>query len=285
MDHRREALKVRLGRHGRDPPADATVAAMEDAASARAAIRRGEWTGPTAGLAPGYTQANLVMLPAADAFDFLRFCVRNPKPCPVLEVTDPGSPEPAATAPGADLRTDVPRYRVYRDGEPDGEPTDVRDEWRDDLVAFLIGCSFTFERALLAEGLPVRHIEQGVNVPMYRTSRDCHPAGRFAGPLVVSMRPMTPEQAIRATQITSRYPTVHGAPVHVGDHEALGIADLATPDYGDPVELRPGEIPVFWACGVTPQAVAAASRPELMITHAPGHMFVTDVPDAKQAVL
>jgi uncharacterized protein YcsI (UPF0317 family) len=256
---------------------------MEDAAAARAAIRRGDWTGPTAGLAPGYTQANLVMLPEADAFDFLCFCVRNPKPCPVLEVTDPGSAEPAGTAPGADLRTDVPRYRVYRDGEPGGEPTDVRDEWRDDLVAFLIGCSFTFERALLAEGLPVRHVEQGVNVPMYRTSRDCVPAGRFAGPLVVSMRPMTPEQAIRATQITSRYPTVHGAPVHVGDPAQLGIADLATPDYGDPVEIRPGEIPVFWACGVTPQAVAAASRPELMITHAPGHMFVTDVPDAAQA--
>jgi uncharacterized protein YcsI (UPF0317 family) len=258
---------------------------MEDAASARDAIRRGQWTGPTAGLAPGYTQANLVMLPEADAFDFLRFCVRNPKPCPVLEVTDPGSPEPAATAPGADLRTDVPRYRVYRDGEPGDEPADVRDEWRDDLVAFLIGCSFTFERALLAEGLPVRHIEQGVNVPMYRTRRDCHPAGRFAGPLVVSMRPMTPEQAIRATQITSRYPTVHGAPVHVGHPEELGIADLAKPDYGEPVEIRHGEIPVFWACGVTPQAVAAAIRPELMITHAPGHMFVTDVPDAQQAVL
>jgi uncharacterized protein YcsI (UPF0317 family) len=256
-----------------------------EAADARAAIRRGEWTGTTAGLAPGFTQANLVMLPAADAFDFLRFCVRNPKPCPVLEVTDPGSPEPAATAPGADLRTDVPRYRVYRHGEPDGEPTDVRAEWREDLVAFLIGCSFTFERALLAEGLPVRHIEQGVNVPMYRTSRGCHPAGRFAGPLVVSMRPMTPEQAIRATQITTRYPAVHGAPVHVGEPAQLGIADIAAPDYGDSVDVRPGELPVFWACGVTPQAVAAASRPELMITHAPGHMFVTDVPDARHATL
>jgi uncharacterized protein YcsI (UPF0317 family) len=257
----------------------------EAAAEVRERIRRGEWTGPTAGLAPGYTQANLVLLPAADAFDFLRFCVRNPKPCPVLEVTDPGSPEPAATAPGADLRTDVPRYRVYRHGEPEDEPTDVRREWREDLVAFLIGCSFTFERALLAEGLPVRHVEQGVNVPMYRTSRACHPAGNFAGPLVVSMRPMTPEQAIRATQITSRYPNVHGAPVHVGDPAQLGIADLQAPDYGDPVEVRAGEVPVFWACGVTPQAVAAASRPELMITHAPGHMFVTDVPDAQQAVL
>ena len=251
----------------------------------RAAIRRGEHAGPTAGLAAGFTQANLVVLPEADAFDFLRFCLRNPKPCPVLDVTDTGSPEPAQLAPGADLRTDLPRYRVWRRGELASEPLDVRDEWREDLVAFLIGCSFTFERALLAEGLPVRHVEMGVNVPMYRTARECTPAGAFAGPLVVSMRPMTPEQAIRATQITSRYPTVHGAPVHAGDPAALGIADLGAPDYGDAVELRDGEIPVFWACGVTPQAVAAASRPELMITHAPGHMFVTDVPDAKQATL
>jgi uncharacterized protein YcsI (UPF0317 family) len=256
-----------------------------DPAAVRAAIRRGEWTRPTAGLAPGFTQANLVALPAADAFDFLRFCLRNPKPCPVLEVTDPGSPEPAETAAGADLRTDVPRYRVYRDGVPDGEPTDVRDVWREDMVAFLIGCSFTFERALLANGLPVRHVELGVNVPMYRTSHACTPAGRFAGPLVVSMRPMTAAQAIRATQVTSRFPGVHGAPVHVGDPASLGIADLGAPDYGDPVDVREGEVPVFWACGVTPQAVAAASRPELMITHAPGHMFVTDLPEARLATL
>jgi uncharacterized protein YcsI (UPF0317 family) len=258
---------------------------VTDAAEVRQAIRRGEWTGPTAGLAPGCTQANLVVLPEADAFDFMRFCLRNPKPCPLLEVTDPGSPEPAQTAPGADLRTDVPRYRVFRDGELAGEPCDVRDEWRDDLVAFLIGCSFTFERALLAQGLPVRHVEQGCNVPMYRTARDCTPAGRFSGPLVVSMRPMTPEQAIRATQVTSRYPGVHGAPVHVGDPGALGIDELGAPDYGDPVDVRDGEVPVFWACGVTPQAVAVASRPALMITHAPGHMFLTDVEDARLAVL
>jgi uncharacterized protein YcsI (UPF0317 family) len=255
------------------------------ARSARAAARAGEHRGPTAGLAPGHTQANLVVLPEADAFDFLRFCVRNPKPCPVLEVTEPGSPEPAETAPGADLRTDLPRYRVYRHGELAGEPTDVADLWREDLVAFLIGCSFTFERAMLAEGLPVRHVEQGVNVPMYRTAVACRPAGRFAGPLVVSMRPMTPPQAVRATQITSRFPSVHGAPVHVGDAAPLGIADLDAPDYGDPVEVRDGEVPVFWACGVTPQAVAVASRPELMITHAPGHMFVTDLEEARQAVL
>ena len=250
----------------------------DDPRAVRAAIRRGEHTGSTAALAPGYTQANLVVLPEADAFDFLRFCVANPRPCPVLEVCDPGDPEPRNFAPGADLRTDLPRYRVHRDGEVTDETTDVEAIWREDLVAFLIGCSFTFERALLAAELPVRHVELGVNVPMYRTAVACRPAGRFAGPLVVSMRPMTPQQAIRATQITGRYTAVHGAPVHIGDPAALGIADLARPQYGDPVELRDGEVPVFWACGVTPQAVAAASRPELMITHAPGHMFVTDVP-------
>jgi uncharacterized protein YcsI (UPF0317 family) len=250
-----------------------------DPHAVRAAIRAGQWDGPTASLAPGYTQANLVALPAEDAFDFLRFCVANPRPCPILEVCEPGSPEPVQTAPAADLRTDVPRYRVHRDGEVVDEPTDVRDVWRDDLVSFLIGCSFTFERALLAAGLPVRHIEQGVNVPMYTTAVACHPAGRFSGPLVVSMRPMTPQQAIRATEITSRYTSMHGAPVHIGDPTALGIASLAAPQFGDRVEIRDGEVPVFWACGVTPQAVAAASRPSLMITHAPGHMFVTDLSD------
>ena len=258
---------------------------MLDAQGLREAVRAGDHTGPTASLCPGYTQANLVALPEADAFDFLRFCVANPKPCPVLDVTDSGSPEPKQMAPGADLRTDVPRYRIWQAGELVDEPEDAREVWRDDLVAFLIGCSFTFERALLAEGLPIRHIEQDVNVPMYRTSVDCIPAGRFSGPLVVSMRPMTPEQAIRATQITSRYGPVHGGPVHVGDPEAIGIADLGAPDYGDPVEVRDDELPVFWACGVTPQAVAAASRPELMITHAPGHMFVTDARDDTMATL
>jgi uncharacterized protein YcsI (UPF0317 family) len=248
---------------------------MHTPAEVRAAIRAGTFDGPTAALAPGFTQANLVVLPEADAFDFLRFCVANPRPCPVLEVLEPGSVEPVATAPGADLRTDLPRYRVFRRGEL----VDELDEapWREDLVAFLIGCSFTFERALLAAGLPVRHIEQGVNVPMFRTSIACRPAGRFSGPLVVSMRPMTPQQAERATDITSRFESAHGAPVHVGDPSALGIPSLDSPDYGDAVEIRDGEVPVFWACGVTPQAVAAASRPELMITHAPGHMFVTDL--------
>jgi uncharacterized protein YcsI (UPF0317 family) len=252
---------------------------METPAEVRAGIRSGAWDGPTAGLAPDFVQTNLVVLPEADAFDFLRFCLRNPKPCPVLEVCEPGSPEPVALAPGADVRTDLPAYRVWRDGELAEERADVRELWREDLVAFLIGCSFTFERALLAAGLPVRHVEQGVNVPMYRTSRDCARAGRFSGPLVVSMRPMTPPQALRAAEITAGYPEVHGAPVHAGDPAQLGIADLAAPDYGDAVDIRDGEIPVFWACGVTPQAAAVASRPELMITHAPGHMFVTDRPE------
>jgi uncharacterized protein YcsI (UPF0317 family) len=246
----------------------------------RAAARSGVWTKPTGGLAPGFAQANLVVLPREDAFDFLRFCVRNPRPCPLLDVTEPGAWE----ALGADLRTDLPRYRVWVRGELAEEPTDVRARWRDDLVAFLLGCSFTFERALAAAGLPLRHVEQGVNVPMYRTDRPCRPAGRFAGPLVVSMRPLTPPQAERAIELTRPFVGAHGAPLHTGDPAVLGIADLAAPDYGDPVEVRPGELPVFWACGVTPQAVATASRPELMITHAPGHMLVTDVPEEEQVL-
>jgi len=244
---------------------------------ARIAIRAGQWTGPTAGLAPGYTQANLAILPEADAFDFLRFCVRNPKPCPVLDVADPASlhPDPA-WARDADLRTDVPRYRVYRRGELIDEPTDLLGWWRDDLVAFLLGCSFTFERALIAAGVPVRHLECGCNVPMFRTTRPCRPAGKFHGPLVVTMRPIPAHLVARAVQITSRYPSVHGAPVHIGAPGVLGIEDLGQPDYGDAVPVEAGEVPVFWACGVTPQAVALKSRVALMITHAPGHMLVTD---------
>ncbi|MGY1771263.1 putative hydro-lyase [Blastococcus sp. SYSU D00813] len=234
---------------------------------------------PTSGAAPGHTQANLVVLPQDWAWDMLLFAQRNPQPVPVLEVTDPGSPE-TALAPGADLRTDLPRYRVWRDGELVGEPTDVVDLWRDDLVAFLIGCSFSFETALLDAGVPVRNIEQGRNVSMYRTSVPCRPAGRLSGPLVVSMRPVPAALVPAAVQVTARMPQVHGAPVHVGAPDTLGITDLAAPDYGDPVEAQPGDVPVFWACGVTPQAAVLASRPPLAITHAPGHMFVTDVPDA-----
>jgi uncharacterized protein YcsI (UPF0317 family) len=245
-------------------------------AELRALVRRREVTGPTAGLALGYVQANLVVLPQALAFDFLLFCQRNPKPCPIIDVTEAGSATPAQCAPDADLRTDVPRYRVFRGGELVDEPPDIKALWRTDAVGFLLGCSFTFENALLQAGLPVRHIEAGCNVPMYRTNIACRPAGIFAGPMVVSMRPMTPAQAIRAVQVCSRFPRAHGTPVHVGDPGAIGIRDLGRPDFGDSVEVRSGEVPVFWACGVTPQAVVTQVRLTWCITHKPGHMFVTD---------
>lgn len=250
----------------------------------RARFRRGELVRPTAGMAPGFVQANLVVLPRELAFDFLLFTQRNPKPCPLLEVVEAGSAEPRLMAPGADLRTDVPRYRVYRDGVLADEPTDLTPFWSDGLVSFLIGCSFTFESALVEAGIPVRHIEQGSNVPMYITSLATVPAGAFHGPTVVSMRPVPTGQVVRAVQVTSRFPAVHGAPIHIGDPTAIGITDLAKPDLGDPVEIRAGEVPVFWACGVTPQAVAMASKPRLMLTHAPGHMFITDRRDAEFAV-
>ena len=242
----------------------------------RAACRAGSLTGPTPGLAPGYVQANLVLLPKEWAFDFLLFCQRNPKPCPLLDVTDVGSWKPRFVAPAADLRTDLPAYRVFENGACVAEPSDVRDHWRDDLVGFLLGCSFTFENALLERGIPVRHIEQDRNVPMYRTNVACEPAGRFHGPMVVSMRPMRPAQALEASRICGRMPLAHGAPVHFGDPAAIGIGDVAKPDYGDPVDIRPGEVPVFWACGVTPQAVLTEAKPPFAITHKPGHMFVTD---------
>lgn len=249
-------------------------------ANVRLACRAGQLTGPTPGLALGFVQANLVVLPRYWAFDFLLFCQRNPKPCPLLDVTEPGDPVPRLVAPDADLRTDLPAYRVWRNGELVEEPADVTRYWRDDLVAFLIGCSFTFENALLTSGVPVRHIEQGVNVPMFRTNVPCKPAGRFGGPLVVSMRPLRPEQAVKATQVCSRFPQAHGAPVHFGDPAAIGIRDVQRPDFGDAVEIRPGEVPVFWACGVTPQAVLMEARPPFAVTHKPGHMFVTDLKDA-----
>lgn len=254
-------------------------------AELRSRFRRGDLVRPTAGLAPGFVQANLVVLPRAQAFDFLLFTQRNPKPCPLLEVVEPGSAEPRQMAPGADLRTDLPKYRVYRDGVLVDEPIDLSSRWSGDLVSFLIGCSFTFESALVDAGIPVRHIEQCSNVPMYITSLPTVPAGAFHGPMVVSMRPIPSGQIVRAVQVTSRFPAVHGAPVHIGDPAAIGIADLAKPDLGDPVEIRAGEVPVFWACGVTPQAVAMASKPALMITHAPGHMFITDRRDSEYAVL
>ena len=253
--------------------------------AARRAIRSGAWRGPTAGLAPGYVQANLVILSQDNAFEFLRFCVRNPKPCPVLDVTDPGSPHPGSYwARDADLRTDVPRYRVYKYGKVVDEPADITHLWQRVMVAFMLGCSYTFERAMVSAGLPVRHLECGCTVPVFRTNVDCEPAGVFRGPLVVTMRPIPSHLVARAVQITSRYPGAHGAPVHIGDPAGLGIQDIAQPDWGDPVPVHPNEVPVFWACGVTPQAVAQAIRFPLMITHAPGHMFIMDRLDADLAI-
>jgi uncharacterized protein YcsI (UPF0317 family) len=242
--------------------------------------KTGEWTGTTAGLAMGYVQANLVVVPRALAFDFLLFCQRNPKPCPVLDVTDAGNPEPSLVAPGADLRTDLPRYRVYRYGELVEEPDNLQSYWHDDSVGFLTGCSFTFEKALQDAGLPVRHLDAGCNVPMFRTNIACRSAGALRGPMVVSMRPMTMDQAIRAVQVCGRFPRAHGAPMHIGDPGRIGIRDVAKPDFGDAVDIQPDEVPVFWACGVTPQAVAMEARLPLLITHKPGHMFVTDLRDA-----
>jgi uncharacterized protein YcsI (UPF0317 family) len=255
---------------------------MTTPAEARAKFRAG-YAEPTTGWCPGATQANLVMVPRDWAYDVLLFAQRNPKPCPVLDVTDPGS---VATplAPGADLRTDVPRYRVWRDGQLVEEPADVRHVWRDDLVTFVIGCSFSFETGLVEAGIRLRHVDEGRNVAMFTTNRECRPAGRLHGPLVVSMRPVRADQVATAVQVSGRMPAVHGAPVHIGAPSALGITDLAAPDFGDAVRVEEGEVPVFWACGVTPQAALMASRPPFAITHAPGYMLITDVPDRAYAV-
>lgn len=246
-------------------------------AEVRQMIRAGEITGPTAGMCAGYAQANLVILPKALAYDFLLFAQRNPKPCPILEVSDAGSRALNIIARDCDIAKDFPKYRVYDKGVLRGEYTDVSEFWQDDFVSFLIGCSFSFEAELLEAGLPVRHIEESCNVPMFVTNIACEPAGVFSGNMVVSMRPMLPEEAIRAALITGAMPRVHGAPVHIGDPAAIGIADVNKPDFGDAVTMREGEVPVFWPCGVTPQAVVMNSKPDIVITHAPGHMLITDV--------
>jgi uncharacterized protein YcsI (UPF0317 family) len=243
----------------------------------RHGCRNGSFSQPTAGYARGYVQANLVVLPADAASEFLSFCQRNPKPCPLVGMSDVGNPRIPELGDDLDVRTDVPLYRVWRHGEAVDEVADIRPFWREDMVAFAIGCSFSFEEALLDHGIPVRHIDLQTNVPMYRTSIMCAPAGRFSGPMVVSMRPMRPADAIRAVQVTSRFPAVHGAPVHIGMPEAIGIHDLSRPDYGDAVSIANDELPVFWACGVTPQAVVQAAGVEYAITHAPGHLLVTDI--------
>ncbi len=246
-------------------------------AGARARFRAGT-RAPTASWAAGYAQANLIVLPQDVADEFALFARRNPGPCPLLETTRPGSPV-SQLAPGADLRTDLPAYRIWEHGRCVAEPGEITGYWRDDLVAFLTGCSFTFERALLAAGVPVRHLEQGTNVAMFVTDRPCQRAGRFDGPLVVSMRPVPAGLVDTAATVTARYPAAHGAPVHAGDPAVLGITDLSRPDFGDPVAGQDGDVPVFWACGVTPQAALAAARIPFAITHAPGHMLITDVRD------
>jgi uncharacterized protein YcsI (UPF0317 family) len=256
-----------------------------DPSEIRQLIRKQTITGPTAGMSKGFTQANLVILKKEHAFDFLLFCQRNPKPCPLLDVTEPGSYIPSKMAKGADIRRDIPKYRIYVDGIYSNEVNDITEYWEDDMVGFLLGCSFTFESPLMDSGIPIRHIEEDCNVSMYKTNIPCEKAGIFEGPTVVSMRPMKPEDAIRAIQITTRFPAVHGSPIHIGDPGQIGISDISKPDFGDSVTIKDGEIPVFWACGVTPQAAAMQSKPSIMITHAPGHMFISDVKDEEFSIL
>jgi len=251
----------------------------------REKIRSGRHRGTTSGCAPGFVQCNIVILPAAWAGDFLRFCQLNPRPCPLVATSaSPGDPHLSSLG-DIDIRSDLPGYRVFRDGSPAEELGDINALWREDLVTFALGCSFSFEEALMADGLEIRNVSEGVNVPMYRTGIDCTPAGPYRGKMVVSMRPFIAADAIRAIQICTRFPSVHGAPVHLGDPAAIGIADLDRPDYGDPVSVRAGEIPLFWACGVTPQVALEAARPPLAITHIPGCMLVTDLRNSRLAVM
>ncbi|MEX0606293.1 MAG: putative hydro-lyase [Marinobacter sp.] len=250
----------------------------------RQAARQGVMSGPTSGLANGYVQVNLVILPESQASGFLRFCQANPKPCPLLGVSEPGARHCDALASDLDIAKDVPAYRIYRNGKMSETVPDVADIWRDDLVTFAIGCSFTFEHALIQAGLRVRHIDEARNVPMFKTSVPLTSAGGFGGNLVVSMRPFSAADAIRAIQITTRYPQVHGSPVHFGSPSLIGISDLQSPDYGDSVSIKEHEVPVFWACGVTPQQVLIDARVEFAITHSPGHMLVTDIPDSTLAL-
>jgi uncharacterized protein YcsI (UPF0317 family) len=257
--------------------ADGVFHTAEEVKAIRLAIRAGAFATHTSGLAGGNVQGNVVILPKDDAADFLRFCHQNRKPCPVIALSEPGVSTLRTLGDDIDIRTDVPRYHVWKDGVLVDAPTDINALWRDDLVTFVIGCSFSFEQALIEAGVPIRHIEQGRNVPMFKTNIPTTAAGPFSGPLVVTMRPMKAKDVIRSIQITSRYPEVHGAPVHLGSPELIGIHDLSRPDYGDAVDIYDDEIPVFWACGVTPQAALAQAKPKFCITHAPGAMLITDL--------
>ncbi|HPE60983.1 MAG TPA: putative hydro-lyase [Thiolinea sp.] len=254
-------------------------------AALRQRIRSGEFTANTSGYCPGFVQCNMAILPRDWADEFLQFCQFNPKPCPVLGMAEAGSVEIPSLAAGLDVRTDLPRYRVFENGRFSAEVTDIRELWQDDFVTFMLGCSFSFEEALQADGLEIRNVTEKRNVPMYRTDIDCTPAGRFRGQMVVSMRPFRAADAIRAIQICTRFPAVHGAPVHLGDPAQIGIADLSQPDYGESVTVRDGEIPLFWACGVTPQVAIEQARPPICITHSPGCMLVTDIPNSRLAIM
>ena len=249
-------------------------------AEVRQRIRSGEITFPTAGMCRGYAQANLVILPPEYAADFKEYAEKNPFPCPVLEIIE-GTPETHAMGEGGNIVTDIPEYFIYRNGEFSEKVNDASAFWKEGYVGFLIGCSFSFEEALMKAGIEIRHIPTRRNVPMYKTNIQTVKAGPFEGPMVCSMRPMTPENARLAYDITVKFPNVHGAPVHMGDPSVVGVADIMKPDYGEAVEIREGEIPVFWPCGVTPQAAIEAAKPPIVITHSPGHMFITDIPNAE----
>ena len=249
-------------------------------AEVRQRIRSGEITFPTAGMCRGYAQANLVILPPEYAADFKEYAEKNPFPCPVLEIIE-GTPETHAMGEGGNIVTDIPEYFIYRNGEFSEKVNDASAFWKEGYVGFLIGCSFSFEEALMKAGIEIRHIATGRNVPMYKTNIQTVKAGPFEGPMVCSMRPMTPENARLAYDITVKFPNVHGAPVHMGDPSVVGVADIMKPDYGEAVEIREGEIPVVWPCGVTPQAAIEAAKPPIVITHSPGHMFITDIPNAE----
>lgn len=256
-----------------------------DTRKIREVIRRNEWNNTMRGIALGYAYANLVVLPKSEALDFLIFCQRNPKACPVLEVTEAGDAEPKVTAPGADLRTDLVKYRIFKRGELVDEVSDIKSHWRDDSVAFLLGCSLGFEAALLANDIPIRQIEERRGPTIFKTNIPCKPAGRFKGNVVVGMRPMPVDKVIRAIQVTTRFPLSHGVPVHFGDPAQIGINDIMKPDWGVGVTIKPDEVPVFWACGVTPQAVALDAKVDAMITHTPGYVFLTDIKDEYLTIL
>lgn len=250
----------------------------------RALISKNEFNKPTSGVCANYVQANLAILPKSDAYDFLLFCQRNPKPCPLIEVLDAGEYLTKICANNADIRTSIPKYRIYKKGELVDEVSDIINYFKDDYVSFLMGCSFSFETALINHKIPLRHIEEDHNVPMYITNIDCLSAGKFHGKMVVSMRPIKYKDLIRATTTTALFPSVHGSPIHIGNPNEIGIKDISKPDFGDASTIYPDEVCVFWACGVTAQSIALTSKPEIMITHSPGYMFVTDKQDNEYSV-